>query len=181
MCLPRLQSWFALVSWVAQCLSLASAVFAVCTIYVPGGHHQLHQPVALLRLDDQGQSCLACIHILHQAWHAYTSYIRLAIDGTSWPPGLLLHAFDHMPDSRSWTCRFRCAACKQDFCGQCFATPYHAELTCEQHKAPKCLYCQTPLLHEPPLDTDRCSPATPPTSTPGVAVMRFTLCLHACE
>jgi len=52
--------------------------------------------------------------------------------------------------------RYRCAACKQDFCGQCFSTPYHAELTCEEHKAPKCLYCQAPLLEEDSyMDTDR--------------------------
>lgn len=52
--------------------------------------------------------------------------------------------------------RYRCAACKQDFCGQCFATPYHAELTCEEHKAPKCLYCQAPLLEEDSyMDADR--------------------------
>ena len=52
--------------------------------------------------------------------------------------------------------RYRCAACKQDFCGQCFSTPYHADLTCEEHKAPKCLYCQVPLLEEAScIDTDR--------------------------
>ncbi|KAL0046570.1 hypothetical protein WJX82_004073 [Trebouxia sp. C0006] len=56
------------------------------------------------------------------------------------------------------THRYRCAACKQDFCGQCFATPYHAELTCEEHKAPKCLYCQAPLLEEDSyMDTDSAS------------------------
>ena len=59
-------------------------------------------------------------------------------------------------------CRFRCAACKQDFCGQCFSTPYHADLTCEEHKAPKCLYCQVPLLGEDLcIDTDRYTALTP--------------------
>ncbi|DBA68762.1 TPA: hypothetical protein ACH3X2_013379 [Trebouxia sp. C0005] len=56
------------------------------------------------------------------------------------------------------THRYRCAACKQDFCGQCLATPYHADLTCEEHKAPKCLYCQAPLLEEDScMDTDSAS------------------------
>ena len=44
------------------------------------------------------------------------------------------------------SCRFRCAACQHDFCGECLATPYHASLTCAQHRAPKCLYCSEALL-----------------------------------
>lgn len=50
--------------------------------------------------------------------------------------------------------RYRCAACKQDFCGQCCTTPYHAGLTCHQQAAPKCLYCKNPLLDDPPLEPE---------------------------
>ncbi|KAL3155665.1 hypothetical protein ABBQ32_012694 [Trebouxia sp. C0010 RCD-2024] len=45
--------------------------------------------------------------------------------------------------------RYRCAACRQDFCGECCVTPYHSGLTCHQQRAPKCLYCRTPLLDDP--------------------------------
>ncbi|KAL3146116.1 hypothetical protein ABBQ38_015464 [Trebouxia sp. C0009 RCD-2024] len=53
--------------------------------------------------------------------------------------------------------RYRCAACRQDFCGECRVTPYHSGLTCQQQRAPKCLYCQTPLLDDPHFDIETAS------------------------
>lgn len=57
--------------------------------------------------------------------------------------------------------RYRCAACRQDFCGECRVTPYHSGLTCQQQRAPKCLYCQTPLLDDPHFDIETYGPPLP--------------------
>ncbi len=42
--------------------------------------------------------------------------------------------------------RFRCPACSQTFCDQCRAIPYHTDLTCEQNRAPQCLYCRQRMM-----------------------------------
>eukprot|EP00891_Asterochloris_glomerata_P008572 jgi/Astpho2/8572/fgenesh1_pg.00126_%23_3_t len=41
---------------------------------------------------------------------------------------------------------FRCPACSQTFCDQCRAIPYHTDLTCEQNRAPQCLYCRQRMM-----------------------------------
>eukprot|EP00877_Chromochloris_zofingiensis_P013445 jgi/Chrzof1/8354/Cz03g07100.t1 len=42
--------------------------------------------------------------------------------------------------------RYRCSLCNHDFCDDCRASPYHKGYTCEQHAAPKCLYCDNKVL-----------------------------------
>ena len=38
--------------------------------------------------------------------------------------------------------RFRCAGCQRDFCGVCFAKPYHTGLNCLEFRMPNCRYCE---------------------------------------
>ncbi|KAG2454545.1 hypothetical protein HYH02_000390 [Chlamydomonas schloesseri] len=37
--------------------------------------------------------------------------------------------------------RYRCSACRRDFCDLCGAAPYHGGLTCAQARSPECLLC----------------------------------------
>jgi hypothetical protein len=37
--------------------------------------------------------------------------------------------------------RYRCGACRLDFCDSCLAAPYHKGFTCRQARAPDCLLC----------------------------------------
>ncbi|KAK9824279.1 hypothetical protein WJX72_009118 [[Myrmecia] bisecta] len=55
--------------------------------------------------------------------------------------------------------RYRCAACHLDFCDECRASPYHDGYTCEEHRAPKCLYCAEPIMDpvRQPEELDRLS------------------------
>ena len=50
------------------------------------------------------------------------------------------------PDWPVLCCRFRCPACSQTFCDECRAVPYHTHLTCEENRAPQCLYCRRRMM-----------------------------------
>ena len=41
--------------------------------------------------------------------------------------------------------RYRCSACRGDFCDLCGAAPYHGGLTCTQARSPECLMCGDPV------------------------------------